>query len=53
MGAAVTELLAEFLKLLRIIVESPDPPAAIERAKRAAMVDAANAAADDALRRMP
>lgn len=46
------ELLAESKKLLELIFTSPDPKNAIELAKRTLITDAANAAADEALRLM-
>lgn len=45
-------LLAETKKLLELIFTSSDPKNAVELAKRVLITDAANAAADEALRLM-
>jgi hypothetical protein len=42
-----------FKELLDIIIASPNPQAALERAKTAAATEALNVAADEALKRMP
>lgn len=48
----MTQLLLLFRELLDIILASPDPHAALARAKVAAETEALNVAADEALRRL-
>lgn len=45
------ELVADVAALVKMIVEKPNPGAALERAKAAVVSDAADAATDAALRR--
>lgn len=50
---SLAEVLSFVAELVGIIAKSPDPRAAMQRARVAAETEALNVAADEALRRLP